>query len=300
MRAIVTGGAGFIGSNLALELQERHDVVVVDNLFSGNKSNLDGFEGEFVQADICSVDWAALGPDAVFHLAAVTDTRIKDAGLMARVNFEASRRLFEFASSRGIPVVYASSAAVYGNGQSPMKIGQPLNPLNPYGKSKLEMEKCAENLPGGSLRVGLRYFNVFGPHEQFKNGFASMIWQLSRQMLGGKRPRIFKHGEQTRDHVYVKDVVQATIRALDAKENCVLNVGTGKETSFNQIIAFLNKALGLDFEPEYIVNPYDFYQTRTCADIGLTREKIGYSPQYSVESGIRDYLGGQNQFFGAG
>jgi ADP-L-glycero-D-manno-heptose 6-epimerase len=137
--------------------------------------------------------------------------------------------------------------------------------------------------------IGLRYCNVYGPGESHKGARASMIHQLAKQMVNGN-PRIFKDGEQKRDHIYVKDVVQANVLALGAQGSFVVNCGAGTATTFNEIIAILNKTMGLARIPEYIHNPYaDRYQNFTQCDMSRAKERLGFVPQYSVEAGIADY-----------
>ena len=139
--------------------------------------------------------------------------------------------------------------------------------------------------------IGLRYFNVYGPGEYFKGKMASMVYQLYNQMKAGKRPRVFKHGEQMRDFVYVKDIVKINLCALkNGKETGVYNAATGIPRDYNDIIKCLNKELGTNLEPEYIDNPYPFFQLKTQADITKSKEKLGYEPDYSLEAGIADYV----------
>ena len=138
--------------------------------------------------------------------------------------------------------------------------------------------------------VGLRYFNVYGPRETHKKAAASMIYQLYLQMKAGKRPRVFKHGEQKRDFVYVKDVVRMTISALNAPKSGVYNCGSGVSFSFNEVIAALNDNLGTHLETEYFENPYSFYQPHTEADMTLARNDLKYEPEFPPAKGIADYV----------
>lgn len=307
MRALVTGGAGFIGSNLALELESKgNDVVVLDDFTSGHFENLKGFAGDMVAADLVKAqDWVyRVGSvDAVFHQAAITDTTVTDQKRMLEVNVEAFRNVLEFAAETGAKrVVYASSAGVYGAGATPMREGQKPEPLNVYAFSKRVMERVAADFQreNPAMRVvGLRYFNVYGPRETFKKAAASMIWQLSGQIIAGKRPRIFKWGEQFRDFIYVKDVVAANMKAAEAETGGVFNVCTGKPTTFNKIIETLNAVLGTKLETDFFDNPYSFYQNETLGDPSGAKSVLGFEARYSIEEGIRDYLGGYKAAAGA-
>lgn len=297
-RVLVTGGAGFIGSNLALSLQRlEHEVVVLDDFSVGHFENLRGFKGDVVAADLFRAqDWIyRVGSlDVIFHEAAITDTTRMDQRRMMEVNVEAFRNVLDFAAEAGIPrVVYASSAGVYGRGAVPMREGQEAVPANIYAFSKQVMEKVAADFVAETPNVkvvGLRYFNVFGPGESFKGAAASMIWQLSRQMLAGKRPRIFRGGEQFRDFIYVQDVVEANLKAWEATENGAFNVCTGKQTSFNRMIEILNDVLSLGLQPDYFENPYSFYQDETLGDPAAAERALGFKAKYSIEQGIREYM----------
>ena len=297
-RILVTGAAGFIGSNVCLALQEAgNEVIALDNFSVGEKENLKEFEGRIINADIMDFDWASEKVDAIIHEAAITDTTVKDRALMLAVNTEAFKRLAGHCLRHSINLVYASSAAVYGRGKVPMQENQEKDILSHYAESKLEMDNFAaakfSEFDNKSLKlVGLRYFNVYGPREagKMKTKMASMVWQLYSQMKQGQRPRLFKHGEQTRDQVYVKDAVQATLLGLDAKKNGVYNVGSGKETSFNKVVEELNKHLQADLKAEYIENSHTHFQPRTLADITNTQKFLGYEPEYDIEKGIADYM----------
>jgi ADP-L-glycero-D-manno-heptose 6-epimerase len=137
----------------------------------------------------------------------------------------------------------------------------------------------------------LGYFNVFGPRESHKAKAASMIWQLSLQMREGRRPRIFEFGEQYRDHIYVKDIVDANIRAFEKAAPGVYNACTGRKTDFNTVISALNAALGTNLAPEYFKNPYSFYQNETLGDPVKARKAFGFNAQWTVERAIQDYIG---------
>jgi ADP-L-glycero-D-manno-heptose 6-epimerase len=216
---------------------------------------------------------------------------------MMRNNVEGFRNVLGWAARWEARVVWASSAAVYGNLPAPNKLTDTPKPLNVYGYSKLAMERLAHlwGLEHSKLPIiGLRYFNVYGPGEKHKLRFASMIWQLSLQMKAGKRPRVFTAGEQKRDFVSIEDVISANLLAMQVDHPplaAVFNVGCGVAHSFNQVIAGLNAALGLKLETEYFENPYSFFQNYTEADITETTRMLGYKPKYNnVAEGIAHYM----------
>ncbi|MEO7165675.1 MAG: ADP-glyceromanno-heptose 6-epimerase [Chthoniobacterales bacterium] len=297
---LVTGGAGFIGSNLTLALQEKYPaarLTVIDDFRSGDFKNLRGYRGDLVAADLASLDWRAqFGGekfDGIFHLASITDTTVHDQFPQVHDNVESFRRLLRFAQSHRTRIVYASSAATYGAASGLNLETHEAAPANVYAFSKVIMDNLARRAVADAPEwkiVGLRYFNVYGPREAHKGVPASMILHLSRQIKEGERPRIFKHGEQKRDFVYVKDIVQGTLRAMEAKESGIYNLGSGQARSFNELIAILNKSLGTDFEPEYFDNPHAHYQNHTEADLTNVRESLGYEPKFPLEEGVADYM----------
>ncbi len=293
MNCLVTGGAGFIGSNLSIALQNLgHEVTVIDNVSSGNKNNLADFRGKIIQCDVAHPFSLEGHYDVIFHQAAITDTTFPDDKEMLRQNVDGFRNILAHALKFKSKLIYASSAGVYGDGPSPMRETQESRPLNAYAQSKLEIDRIAVLHYGKLQIIGLRYFNVFGPGEQYKGTSASMIWQLAQQIKAGKNPRIFKYGKQKRDHIYVKDVVKANLCALDAKAGGIFNVGTGIGTSFNELISSINEALGTDKKPEYFDNPYaGKYQDMTCADMTQSKKILGFTPDYTVHDGILEYIG---------
>ncbi|KKR79163.1 MAG: ADP-L-glycero-D-manno-heptose-6-epimerase [Candidatus Nomurabacteria bacterium GW2011_GWA2_40_9] len=291
MKCLVTGGTGFIGSNLALELEKQgHDVVVVNNVNSKNKSNLKGFKGKIIEKDI-SYPFEIDGKfDVIFHEAAISDPRFEDDNEMIRTNVEGFKNIIQSAIKKNAKLIYASTASLYGNGPIPMKEDQKKELLSAYAKSKLAMDNLAEKYFDKMHIVGLRYFNVYGKNEASKGRPASMIYHLGKQMKEGKRPRIFKYGEHKRDNIYVKDVVTATIKAVSAKKSGIYNVGTGIATSFNDIVKILNDVLGTSFEPEYADNPYkETYQNNTQADTTNAEKYLGFKARWALRQGIEDY-----------
>lgn len=292
MRILVTGGAGFIGSNLAKYLTSQgHNTVVLDDFSSGDFRNLVKFTGE-VFTDRCENPPSGRF-DVIFHEASITDTTVTDQWKMMENNLERFRNVLSWAAIWKSRVVWASSAATYGNRPAPMRESDEPSPLNVYGYSKLAMERLATKWHADRQLpiVGLRYFNVYGPGEAHKGKFASMIYQLAQQMKVGKRPRIFHDGNQRRDFVWIEDVIQANIKALDAEGCHVFNVGSGVSESFNAVIAELNRVMHTSLEPEYIDNPYSFFQNHTEADITQAQAILGYAPKMGLVEGVRNYYG---------
>jgi ADP-L-glycero-D-manno-heptose 6-epimerase len=235
--------------------------------------------------------------DVVLHQAALGSVprSIKDPATTIGVNVFGFTNILHSAVENGVKrFVFASSSSVYGDEKSLPKVEEKTGTaLSPYAISKQSNETIALNFAAiyGIEVIGLRYFNVYGPGEYYKGKMASMVYQLYKQMKEGKRPRVFKYGEQQRDFVYVKDIVKINLCALNnGKETGVYNAATGIARDYNTIINCLNKELGTNLEPEYIDNPYPFFQLKTQADMTLAKEKLGYEPDYSLEAGIADYV----------
>ncbi len=292
MRCLVTGGTGFIGSNIALELlNQGHEVIITGNYY---EQNLPEFQGKTLYPSFIGLDFSRIGKvDALFHQAAINDTQFKDKSEIFRANVDSSHELFKHVIAAGCKhIVYASSTAVYGNLPAPYLEGMPLAPMNPYAESKIALEKVAEELQHKHhdvVFIGLRYCNVYGPREFHKGKLSTMIYQFAQQMQKGD-PKMFKYGEQRRDYIYVKDVVKANLLAAKATKSGVVNCGSGKATTFNDIITLLNKVLGLNRKPVYIDNPYGKdYQSHTECNMDKAKELIGFVPEYDIEKGIKEY-----------
>jgi ADP-L-glycero-D-manno-heptose 6-epimerase len=190
-------------------------------------------------------------------------------------------------------MIYASSGATYGDAPSPQTVGCEA-PQNVYGFSKLMMDHLANDyIQREKISiVGLRYFNVYGPREYFKNKTASMVVQFGHQILGGYGPKLFEGSDSIlRDFIYIEDIIQANILAMHPKKSGVYNVGTGNARSFQDIVDILQKELGTSYYCEYIPNPFvGRYQFHTEADIAPTVKGLGYKPRFSLEEGIKAYV----------
>jgi ADP-L-glycero-D-manno-heptose 6-epimerase len=307
---IVTGGAGFIGSNLVKGLNRigEKDIIVVDDLTDGHKvTNLADCEiADYVDLEdflaVVQSEQDAYGSiDAVFHQGACTDTTEWDGRYMMRLNFEYSKILSHFCVARQIPFIYASSASVYGSGREFRVSPECEHPINVYAYSKLLFDQYVRRRLGAakSQIVGLRYFNVYGPREQHKRGMSSVIYHFNQQLLSGDDVRLFEgsdgyaDGEQVRDFIYVDDVVDVNLWFLkNGAHSGIYNLGTGESTTFNAVadavVAWHGRG-GIKYIPfpEGLVGSYQSY---TCADITGLR-KLGYSNQFvNIEEGVRRYL----------
>jgi len=310
---LITGGAGFIGSNLAFYFQKNHPaakVVIVDMFRSGKTlsngnlksfghfKNLIGFSGEIISGDINDKDLLLSLEmnykfDYIFHEAAISDTTALEQDLMIKTNVNAYKDLLNLALAHNANMIYASSAATYGNAESPQRVGREA-PNNVYGFSKLSMDHLSrEYMKKYDISiVGLRYFNVYGAREYFKNSTASMVLQFGHQLLSGKNPRLFEGSDKIlRDFIYIEDIIQANIKAMHPKKSGIYNVGTGKARSFQDIVDILQHELETSFKCEYIPNPFiGSYQFHTEANIETTKELLGYKPTYEMEDGIKAYV----------
>ena len=310
---LITGGAGFIGSSLAFYFQKNHPdakVVVLDAFRSGETlsngnlksfghfKNLIGFTGEVISGDIN--DKTLLKDlqnnykfDYIFHEAAISDTTALEQDLMIKTNVNAYKDLLDLAVAHNANMIYASSAATYGDAPSPQRVGREA-PQNVYGFSKLSMDYLSrEYMKIADISiVGLRYFNVYGPREYFKNTTASMVLQFGHQILAGKNPRLFEGSDKIlRDFIFIEDIIQANIKAMHPKQSGIYNVGTGKARSFQDIVDILQRELGTALTCEYIPNPFvGRYQFHTEADIAESIEGLGYTPRFEMEDGIKAYI----------
>jgi len=299
---IVTGGAGFIGSNLIEALNARGDteILVVDR--SPDSRNLANLRiSEFMQPDEFrrALERDALPPriEAIFHQGACADTTCDDRAYMMDNNFTFSKEVLHFALARRIPLVYASSAAVYGASTAFAPSRENERPLNLYGISKLDFDNHVREVAASSESViaGLRYFNVYGPRESHKGKMASMVYQLYRQLRSSGRAHLFTgtdgyaDGEQRRDFVFVGDVVRVNLALAEGTMHSgIFNVGTGQSRSFNDVANAIVERIGTG-AIEYVPFPENLsgrYQSFTQADLSGLRD-AGYSENFSsLEDGI--------------
>ncbi|MCU0611651.1 MAG: GDP-mannose 4,6-dehydratase [Candidatus Eisenbacteria bacterium] len=295
MRVLVTGGAGFIGSQIQDELLSRgHEVVVVDDLSTGHRENVNT-RAVFQQLDIgderLGEVFAAYRPEAVFHLAAQMDVRrsVREPVYDAQVNILGSLRLLELCRQHGTRrVVYASTGgAIYGEPEYlPADESHPINPISQYGISKHTVEHYLRLYwqNHGVSYLALRFPNVYGPRQD-PHGEAGVVAIFSLQMLTGTQPVIFGDGSKTRDYVFIGDIVRAGLIGLDSTVVGVYNLGWGNEITDLTIFDTVRRAIGINVEPRFAPRRLGEVE-RICLDARRAREDLGWLPTVSLEEGI--------------
>jgi UDP-glucose 4-epimerase len=293
VRAVVTGGAGFIGSHVVDALLARWDEVhVLDDFSRGKRENVP--EGVHVhEADIRTDSgqvFDEVRPEVCFHLAAQADVRVsvERPDFDAEVNVVGTLHVLEAARKHGTKIVFSSTGgAIYGECEGPAREDHPRAPLAPYGVSKLAGEEyiAAYNRLYGAAHVSLRYGNVYGPRQDPK-GEAGVVAIFMNRLREGEAPQIFGDGTQTRDYLYVGDVVAATLAAADHPGG-VLNVGTGAETSVLELYERIQRVAGVEREPEFAeARPGELQ--RSVLDASRAKRELGWEPQHSLDEGLAE------------
>jgi UDP-glucose 4-epimerase len=296
MRVLVTGGAGFIGSNITEKISEDHDVIVLDDLYLGSKKNVDDYGVEFVRGSVMDVELVnrvCKQCDYVFHNAAMSSSPMfkEQPELGMEVNVLGFMNVMKSALDNGVKkVIYASTSSMYNGNPLPFSENQPITAKTFYEASFRTREIVAQTYyyENNLSSIGLRYFSVYGPKELHKGQYANNISQFLWDMMEGKSPLIYGDGTQRRDFTFVHDVVSANLLAMISNIDFgIFNVGTGIGTSFNELVALINKILCTSIESKYIENPLKNYVHDTIADLSLISKSLGYKPQWSLEKGIR-------------
>ncbi len=292
MRALVTGGAGFIGSHVAEGLLARGDeVTILDDLSDGRRENVPA-GARLVEGDIRdpAAVFAEAKPEVCFHLAAQKDVRISVArpDHDAELNVIGTIRVLEAAREHGAQIVFSSTGgAMYGECDEPASEDKKPEPLAPYGTSKLAGEEylATYNRLYGTRHVSLRLGNVYGPRQD-PHGEAGVVAIFFSRLLDGETPKIFGDGKQTRDYIYVGDVVRATLASQEV-DGGVFNVGTGRETSVVELLELCVRVAGKDVEPEF-APPRPGELQRSVLDPGRAVDELGWRPERSLEEGLRE------------
>jgi UDP-glucose 4-epimerase len=299
MRILVTGGAGFIGSNLVESLYKDHEIVVIDNLNSGSTSNLENSDITFIGNSVNNIlEYDVPDIDIIYHLGIPSSSPMyKEKPILVGNAINGAISIFEFAKRENVKkIIYASSSSLYSGLEPPHIENMTINVTDYYTEARLGIERIAKlyNKLYGIKSVGLRFFSVYGPHEEAKGKYANIITQFLWKMQRGEPPEIYGNGLQSRDFIFVKDIVQAcTLMLKNDVSYEILNVGTGKSYSFNTIVSMLNYKLNTDIKPNHIPMPMSNYVDKTMADLTKIK-KFGYEPRYSLSQGIDELINSKN------
>jgi UDP-glucose 4-epimerase len=300
MRALVTGGGGFIGSHLVARLLDGgHEVRVLDNFATGRRANLAEFDGqlELIEGDIQSYERvvkAVAECEVVFHQAALPSVprSIQDPLTSNATNVTGTLNVLLASRDRAVRrVVCASSSSVYGSaaGTAPKREDRPAVPISPYATAKLASELYARSFHGvyGLDAVALRYFNVFGPRQDPASQYSAVIPRFISALMAAQPPVIFGDGEQSRDFTYVENVVHANLLAMDAigVAGQVYNVGCGERVSVTRLLSELQELLGVDIAPAYAARRPGEVE-HSMADLSLVRTELGYEPVVPLRDGL--------------
>ena len=295
MRFVVTGGAGFIGSNLVERLtKEGNEVIVLDNLHTGNLHNLRGLNLKFVKGEAREIERIVDQVDGIFHLGIPSSSPMyKKRRELIYDAIEDWIKILEFATKNKIKVVLASTSSIYNGNPLPWKEDMQIIPTDFYTEVRYSMERIAKvyNELYGTKVISLRLFSVYGEREEFKGEYANLVTQFILAALKGESIKIFGDGTQTRDFIYVQDVVDAFIRAMDSSIDFdIFNVGKGKNYSLNEVVAIVSRILDVEVKVKYVENPIKNYVYHTLADTRKAEEKLKFKAKVELEEGIRKII----------
>jgi UDP-glucose 4-epimerase len=297
---LITGGLGFIGSNLANALYEDNEVMILDDMSSGRIENvrelMDNESIELIEGSISDLELlnrVLEGVDYVFHLAAIPSVMesISSPQMTNSVNLTGTMNVLLASKDNNVKkVVYASSAAVYGDTDLvPLTESVPTRPESPYGAQKLASEHYLRVFYQvyGLATTTLRYFNVFGPNQDPNSEYSPVIPKFISLVQNNAPPTIFGDGKQTRDFIFVNDIVKANLLAAESpkSDGMTLNIACGKETSINDLAEMIIKMMGKDLQPEY-ASKREGEINRSYADTSLAKQLLDFSPEYSLENGL--------------
>jgi UDP-glucose 4-epimerase len=293
MKILVTGALGFIGSNLTERLvRDGHEVTALDNFHTGSEENVSSVKEKIKILRLSSgeIGKAGAGFDAVFHQGVYSSSPMykENPSLTARV-LEEWIAVLEYARrNEGTRLVFASSSSLYNGHRPPHREDMDIKVTDFYTEGRYAMERVARLYEDfyGVHSVGLRYFSVYGPHERSKGKYANLVTQFLWEMKAGREPLILGDGSQTRDFVYVDDVVEANLAALSYGKHGIFNVGTGRSTSLNDVVAMLNRKLGTSIAPRREANRIKNYVAHTQADTSKAASELGFRASVALEDGV--------------
>lgn len=298
MTVLVTGGAGFIGSNLVEELLgSGEEVVVLDDMTTGSRENLRDLDGDgylkIIEGSCLDLLDLDIRPDSIYHLGVPSSSPMyKRNPLLVGEAVNGMVAVFELAKKSGSRVVYASTSSLYSGQTPPHREDMEVLVSDYYTEARFSMERMAELYRKlfGVESVGMRFFSVYGPHEAAKKQYANIITQFLWEMMAGRAPVIYGDGSQTRDFTYVKDITRALKLAMESDFSGALNVGTGKSYSFNEVAEILAEKMDLSLRAEHVDNPIKNYVQDTLADTRKAEEVLGFRSRCSLEDGIDELI----------
>jgi UDP-glucose 4-epimerase len=296
MKLLVTGGAGFVGSNLVEELvEQKHEVIVIDNLSTGDLKNLSKVKDKikFIKAPAMDVlDLKELkGLDGIYHYGIPSTTKLyRDNRLLVGEAVSEFTKILELAKRENCKLIYASSSSVYNGCKPPFTEDMPVLIKDFYTEARYLMERMARLYYDfyKVKSIGFRFFSVYGPHEEAKGDFANLVSQFMWDIKKGKSPLIYGDGSQTRDFTYVADINKGFQLGMKSDiEYDVFNLGTGRCYSLNELVKILNRLMKTDIKPAYKPNPLINYVQETLADTSKAKKKLGFEAKTPLEEGIK-------------
>ncbi len=295
-KIIVTGGAGFIGSNIVDSLVKENEVLVVDNMHTGSEENLkDAIANgaKFEQKDVKEIGGLGFKPDVIMHLGMYSSSPMykEDNRLVAEV-LDGAISIFKFAKRANASVVFASTSSIYNGHKPPYR--ESLTPFvsDFYTEARYGVERLGElyNKLEGINVTGLRLFSVYGKHEKAKKQYANLVSQFLWDVMEKKQPVIYGDGSQTRDFTYVSDVVEAFKKGGERKGFNIYNVGTGTNYTLNQLLEKLSEHTGMEVKARYVPMPIKNYVMENLADTGKAQKELGFKARYTLDDGIKELL----------
>lgn len=289
---IVTGGAGFIGTNLVEKLVNDNEVIVIDNLHTGSNQNLKEFESEnlkVINDDAKSIARLDVDADTVFHLGFYSASPMyRDNPMLVSEVVAGMTAVLEYAKEHGSGVVFSSTSSIYNGVKPPHREDIIPDVTDLYTEGRIASERLGllyQKLHGVNVSA-MRFFSVYGYHEKSKGNYANLATQFLWAMKKDQAPVIYGDGKQRRDFIFAGDVADALIKAADVKGFEIFNVGYGKNYSLNELVEKLNNMLGKDIKPEYIPMPVKNYVMETLADTTKMKNKLGFTPKVALDQGL--------------
>jgi len=299
-KVLITGGAGFVGSNLVGDLAGRNEILVLDNMHTGIVTNLDPFMDkiELMTLDAEDIFQVDFKPDVIFHLGMYSSTPMykENRNLVHKV-VDGTVQVLEFARRNNASVVLASSSSIYNGHPVPQSEEMVPKVTDFYTEARLYAERLTELYTKmfGLKAVCLRFFSVYGPGEHSKGRYANLVSQFIWDLEEGRRPVIYGDGSQTRDFIYVKDVTDACVTAAESGKSGVFNVGTGKSYMINEMLEKVMTHIGKHLEPVHVEIPVSNYVMHTQADTRKAKQELGFSARYTLDEGLSLMLGKEKQ-----